>query len=439
MDEDPLIWQLLLQAALIMVNAVLACAEIALISVNSTRLEKSAASGNRKARRILSLTEKPAHFLATIQVGITLAGFLGSAFAADNFSDKLSAALINAGFRGSIELIGTASLILITLILSFFTLVLGELVPKRIAMRKSQQLAFALSSLVVIISWIFAPVVWLLTRSTNVILRLFGIDPEAEEQAITSEEIRLLVDAGSARGSIAASTKEIIHNVFEFSGKTADEVMTHRKDSHFLWLRESDDEWENTIIETRHNFYPVCAETVDDIRGIISSRDYLALKDRSRESVLASALGPAWFVPNTVETNVLFRKMKAFRRHFAVVVDEYGGMDGIITINDLLEELVGDITEGDDRQESPAIVRLGPALWRISGSASLDRLSRETGILLPEENYDTFGGFVFTLLGRIPNNGERPELEYKDGSTRLKISILEIRKHRLESALLSVL
>ncbi|MDR2768112.1 MAG: hemolysin family protein, partial [Treponema sp.] len=392
--------------------------------------------------RILSLTEKPARFLATIQVGITLAGFLGSAFAADNFSDKLSSALSQSGLKAPVELINTVSLVVITIILSFFTLVLGELVPKRIAMRKAEQLAFSLSSLILVISRIFAPVVWLLTRSTNGILRLFGVDPEAEENAVTEEEIRLLVDAGSKRGFIAAGEKEIIHNVFEFNDKTAGEVMIHRKDASILWLKESDDEWEKTIVENRHSFYPVCGESVDDVRGILSARDYLALKERGRAAALEKALRAAWFVPDTVRTNILFRKMKASRRHFAVVVDEYGSMDGIITMNDLLEELVGDIAESDDKQESPAIVRLGPKLWRVSGSASLDKLSRETGVAIGEENYDTFGGLVFTLLGRIPGDGERPELEYRTGSgddaIRFRISVLAIKEHRLEAALLQI-
>ncbi|MDR2072809.1 MAG: CNNM domain-containing protein, partial [Spirochaetaceae bacterium] len=218
--NDPILGQILFQLALIACNAVFACAEIALISINTVRLERLAGEGSRKAKGLLGLTAKPAKFLATIQVGITLAGFLGSAFAAENFSKKLALALSAAGFPAPREITATVSLVLITLIFSFLTLVLGELVPKRIAMRKAETLAFSLASLIIVISKLFAPAVWLLTKSTNALLRLCGIDPEAEEKAVTEEEIRLLIDAGSARGSIAAGEKEIIHNVFEFNDKT---------------------------------------------------------------------------------------------------------------------------------------------------------------------------------------------------------------------------
>jgi putative hemolysin len=441
--EDPLVWQLLLQVALIACNAIFACAEIALISINTVKLEKLAAGGNHRAKRLLSLTSKPAKFLATIQVGITLAGFLGSAFAAENFSGKLTSTLIDAGLTVHPEVTGTISLVLITLVLSFFTLVLGELVPKRIAMHRAEKLAFALSSFIVAISRIFAPVVWLLTKSTNALLRFCGIDPEAEEAAVTEEEIRLLIDAGSARGSIAAGEKEIIHNVFEFNDKTAEEVMTHRRDAALLWLKEDDENWEKIIIENRHSFYPVCGETADDIRGILNAKDYLALKDRSREQVMEKAVRPAQLVPSTVGTNVLFRKMKARRSHFALVLDEYGSLDGIVTMNDLLEELVGDLADEDDKAEVPLIEKRGPGFWRISGAAPLDKVEKETGVSLPSENYDTFAGFVFTLLGRVPDDGERCELDYAVPETvdanpvtpRLRITVTDVKDHRLVSAL----
>jgi putative hemolysin len=210
--------------------------------------------------------------------------------------------------------------------------------------------------------------------------------------------------------------------------------MTHRRDAILLWLKDDDETWEKIIIENRHSYYPVCGESTDDIKGVLGAKDYLALPERSRDEALAKAVKSAQLVPDTVRANVLFRKMKTRRNHFAVVLDEYGSMDGIITMNDLLEELVGDLTEGDDAPELPLIEKKGAGLWRVSGAASLDRLSRETGVKLPEENYDTFGGFVFTLLGRIPEDGEVLELEVEG----LKISVTEIKDHRLESALVSL-
>ncbi|MDR2418885.1 MAG: hemolysin family protein [Treponema sp.] len=434
--EDPLLWQLLLQLILIMVNAVFACAEIALLSVNVTKLEKLSTNGDRRAKRLLGLTREPAKFLATIQVGITLSGFLGSAFAADNFSEKLVDALVARGVKVPIATLDTISVVLITFILSFFTLVLGELVPKRIAMKKAEDLAFAMSGLVALISRVFAPVVWLLTQSTNTLLRLIHINPEAEEDEITEEGIRMLVDAGSEKGAIKEQEQEIIHKVFEFNNKIAGEVMTHRLDVILLWLRDDDETWEKIIIENRHSYYPICADSCDEITGILSVKDYLYLKDRSRETVLRQAVRSAQFVPRSVRTDVLFNNMKKKRNHFAVVLDEYGGMSGIVTMSDLLEELVGDLEDDSSvPPERPLIERIESRLWRVSGAAPLEKLAAAVSLPLPVDEYDTVAGFVFSLLGQIPDDGQTPILE----DWGLRIEVLAIRDHRLETALVYLL
>jgi putative hemolysin len=429
---DPFLWPLLLQILLIGVNAVFACAEIALLSLNENRLEKLSSSGHRGAKRLVGLTREPAKFLATIQVGITLAGFLGSAFAADNFSGRLTEMLISAGVRIPSAALGKISLVSITLILSFFTLVLGELVPKRVAMKKAETLAFAMSGLILFISGIFAPLVWLLTKSTNGMLRLLGLNPEAEAAEITEEEIRLLIDMGSAKGTIKAGEKEILHNVFELDNKTAGELMTHRRDTALLRLDDGKEEWEKTILENRHSYYPVCGKNSDDITGILCARDYLSLKDRSREKALSVAVRPAQLIPSTVGADVLFARMKKNRNHFAVVLDEHGSMMGIVTMNDLLEALVGDLEDDQAAPpDRPLIEEAGPLMWRISGAAPLEKVARELGFPLPAEKYDTFAGFVFSLLGQIPEDGEKAELE----ALGLKIKVEEIREHRLEQAL----
>ncbi|GHV66926.1 hemolysin [Spirochaetia bacterium] len=432
---DPLLWQLTLQLILILVNAVFACAEIALISVSDTKLEKLSAAGDKRAKRLLSLTKEPAKFLATIQVGITLAGFLGSAFAAGNFSGKLTAWLIDQGVKIPRATIAAVSVVIITLILSFFTLVLGELVPKRLAMKKADSLAFAMSGLIVFISKIFAPVVWLLTKSTNGLLRLLGIDPNADDETVTEEEIRFMVDLGSARGTINAREKEIIHNVFEFDNKSAGEAMTHRRDVTFLDLADDDAAWEKTVLEKHYSYYPICDQGPDSVVGILNARDYLSLTDRRRESVMKNAVREAPFIPQSIRTDVLFRNMKKSRIHFAVLLDEYGGMGGIITMNDLLEQLVGDL-ENDLSMppEDPPIVKTGPGSWRINGGAALDKAAAEIGLPLPLDEHDTFGGLAFSLLGHIPEDGEQPEFE----ALGLKIKLLEIRDHRLEKALVQI-
>ncbi|MEG1968470.1 MAG: CNNM domain-containing protein, partial [Clostridia bacterium] len=214
--NDPIIWQILLQILLIALNAVFACAEIAVISMNDNKLAQMAAQGDKRAVRLARLTSQPARFLATIQVAITLSGFMGSAFAADNFSDKLVQWLLSLGVTVPVATLDTAAVIVITLILSYFTLVFGELVPKRIAMKKAEALALGMSGLITAISKLFAPLVWLLTASTNGILRLFGIDPNAEDEEVSEEEIRMMVDVGNQKGVIDPVEREMIQNVFEF-------------------------------------------------------------------------------------------------------------------------------------------------------------------------------------------------------------------------------
>jgi putative hemolysin len=429
---DSLIWQLLLLLLLVLINSFFTCAEIALISLNKNKLEKLSASGSRQAKRIVSLTSQPAKFIATVQVAITLAGFLSSAIAAKSFSPRLTERLISFDLPFAKNTLETISLVSITLILSFFTLVLGELLPKRIALKNADTLAYAISGIVLFISRLFAPLVWLLTKTTNGILRLFGISPEADAVEVTEEEIRLMIDLGSTKGTIKSGEKEFLNNVFEFDNKTAEEVMTHRRDIALLYLEESDEEWEQIITEKRRSNYPVCGKDSDDIKGILNTRDYLSLKDRSRETALAKAMRPARFVPFSVRTDILFRQMKTSRNHFAVVVDEYGSMMGIVTMNDLLEELVGDLEDDSSAPpEPPAIERKGENEWHIRGTAALDEVAGELEIELPVEDYDTFAGFVFGLLGYIPEDGNMAELE----TPVLNIKILEIQERRLEKAL----
>jgi putative hemolysin len=354
MKEDPLLWQLLLQLILILINAVFASAEIALISLNPTKLQKQSEQGNKQAKRLLSITSQPENFLATIQVGITLAGFLGSAFAAENFSGKLVLFLSRYDTPISLATIKTLSLIIITIVISFFTMVLGELVPKRIAMKKSESIANALSFFILLVSKILSPAVWFLTNATKGLLFLFRIDPKSEEGEITEEEILLMVDAGSEKGAIEKSEKEIINNVFEFDDRTASDLMTHRLDTIILSIKDTDAAWKNTIIKSGFSYYPVCGETFDEVLGVLCARDYLLIKEDTppRDIVMQRAVHTAEFVPGTVKTDVLLKKMKQKRAYFAVVLDEYGGLAGVISVTDLIESLVGSL--GFDEQTAPA-------------------------------------------------------------------------------------
>lgn len=336
---------LLIQVVLIALNAVFACAEIALLSVNDAKLSKLEEQGNRKAKRVRKLTEDPARFLATIQVAITLAGFLGSAFAAENFSGMLVDWVISLGVKIPRATLETLAVVVITLILSYFTLIFGELVPKRVAMKKADGLALGLSGLLSMISKLFAPIVWFLSISTNAVLRLLGVDPHEEEEAASEEDIRLMVDESD---EIEHEEKQFINNVFEFNDLTAGEIVTHRKDVDLLWMEDTIEEWEITIHDTRHTRYPICEDSQDNIIGVLNAKDYFRIKDRSRENVMKEAVYAPYFVPESVKADALFREMRKSKNPISVVLDEYGGVVGIITYNDLLEQLVGEFEDEDN-------------------------------------------------------------------------------------------
>lgn len=433
--DDPILWQIFLQIILIALNAVFACAEIAVISVNDNKLAQMAAKGDKRAVRLARLTSQPARFLATIQVAITLSGFLGSAFAADNFSGKLVELLLSMGIPVPASTLDTAAVIFITLVLSYFTLVFGELVPKRIAMKKAEQLALGMSALISFISKLFAPIVWTLTASTNGILRLCGIDPDAEEEEVSEEEIRMMVDIGNQKGVIDIDEKEMIQNVFEFDDLTVGEFATHRTDISLLWMDETVEDWEKTIRESRHSRYPVCDETIDNIVGVLNVKEYFRLADKSRENIIKSAVKPAYFIPESICADVLFKQMKKSRNHFAVVLDEYGGMMGIVTINDLLEQLVGDLEDNaPSEDERVEFEQIDSRTWKVRGSIALEEVAEKLGVPLPVDDFDTFGGFVFGSYGSIPDDGSQFELD----TASLHIKVLAIKDHRVERAIICI-
>jgi len=431
LDDFSVIWLLLLQLVFICLNAIFACAEIAVISMNDNKLAKLSASGDKRALRLTKLTEQPAGFLATIQVGITLVNLLSSAVATENFSDRLAASLAGLKINIPMPVVNILSVAIITILLTYFTVLLGELIPKRLAMKKAEQIALGMSGLIYAVSRVFTPAVWLFTVSTNGLLRLLGVDPNSENEENAEEEILMILDAGKQKGTIQPEEQNMIQNIFEFDDISAGEIMTHRTEVSLLWLDETDEQWEQTINESRHSMYPVCSNSPDDIVGVLNVKDYFRLKSRIRDEVMRKAVHPAYFVPESVRADVLFRNMKKSRNHFAVVVDEYGGMSGIITMNYLLEELVGDLDDDISvPAETPPIERIDSKTWRIKGTAPLDDVSKQLGVLLPEDEYDTFGGLVFGLLGNIPCDGSTPELE----EYGLNIKVTKIKDRRLESA-----
>ncbi len=431
--DDPIGGQLLIQLMLILVNAFFAATEIAVISLNDNKLRKMAEEGDKKALIMVKLSESPNNFLSTIQVCITLSGFLGSAFAADNFASRLTQALTGAGFTLlSPKALNTVCLIVITIILSYFTLVLGELTPKRIAMQYPEKIARFSCGVISAVSRFFKPVVWLLSASTNGMLKLFRINPNANSEEVTEEEIRMMLDIGGESGAIEQDERTMIENIFEFNNMTAEDVMIHRMDVVALHVEEKPEDILKTIRESGLSRFPVYDSDIDDIVGVLNTRDFLLNRD-SQKSV-REQLRPAYLVPETVQADALFRDMQKQKVHMAIVVDEYGGMSGIVTMEDLLEEIVGNIYDEFDPTEESEIEQLDENLWQVSGAIDLETLSDALDMPLPlDDEYDTLGGLVFSSLTSIPEDGATLEVTMHG----LRIQVTEISDHRVEKALVS--
>lgn len=435
---DPIWGQLILQIVLIAINAFFAAAEIAVLNLDENKLRLQAENGDKDAVRMLKLVSSPSGFLSTIQIAITLAGFLGSAFAADNFAGPLVKWLMGFSAFASMdaEVLNSVCVILITIILSYFTLVFGELVPKRVAMQKTEAVAKMVCNVLLGFAVIAKPLVWLLTVSTNGMLRLMHIDPNAERSEVTEQDIRIMADIGEEKGTITESEGEMIDNIFEFNNHTAFDVMTHRTDVVALPDDATDEEILQTIRESGLSRIPVYDKTIDDVIGILRTREYLLYRAVDDNRPLRQMLHTPNFVPETVRTDVLFRSMQQKKNHIAIVVDEYGGVSGLVTMEDLLEEIVGNIYDEYDPQVEQAIVKQGDNLWRVSGICELTALAEALDTPLPlDEDYDTLSGLVFSQLTSIPQDGSHPELDVAG----LHIYVEEICDHRVEWAEVSKL
>ncbi len=428
--DDPLL-PIIILVILIFINAFFAAAEISVISLSETKLRRQAEDGDKKAKKLLALMQAPDNFLSAIQIAITLAGFLSSAFAADTFAGPLVRWLTETcGVTSiSVNTLNTIAVVLITIVLSYFSLVLGELVPKRIGMKKTERVARFTVGVVSAVAVVFRPVIWFLSKSTNGVLRLLRIDPKADAEDVSEDEIMMMVDLGEERGAIEKSEKELIENIFEFNNTTAEDVMVHRTDMVMVWVDDSDEEIIRTIRESGMSRFPVYEEDADDIIGILNTRNFLLNAQLSHPKPLRELLRPAYFVPESVRTDVLFRDMQNKKVHLAIVVDEYGGTSGLVTMEDLLEEIVGNIYDEFDPQEEKDIEKLEENLWRISGSCELDLVAETLGIEFPEDlESDTLGGLVFAQLSAIPEDGSQLEVD----ACGLHIKVQELTDRRVE-------
>ena len=402
--------QIIVLAILILINAFFAATEIAFISLNDAKIEKQAKEGNKKAKQIKKMLREPSKFLATIQIGIILAGFLSSAFAADAFADDLAPMLQNLIPLG-LTAWRNISIILITIILSYFSLIFGELVPKRLAMRNSEKIAFGTIGIIRTISIITAPFVKLLTASTNGVSKLFGISG-TDEETVTEEEIRMMVDVGEEKGSIKEEERELINNVFEFNDKVVSEIMIHRKDIYAIDINSDIDNILKELDEYKYSRIPVYEENIDNIVGMLFIKDLLANVNKKEKVKIAKIIREPYFVSENKPIDELFRDLQKNKHQLAIVLDEYGGTAGLVTMEDIIEELVGNIFDEYDEEEKE-FEKIDDNTFLISGSVSIHDLRKILGVEIPEGEYDTLSGYLIELLGRIPSDDEKPVIETK--------------------------
>ena len=414
----------------VLINAFFSGTEMAVISLNDAKIHKMAEEGNKKAKRIVKYIDTPGSFLATIQVGVTLAGFLSSAFAANNFARQLAVTVDPAGQHAWMETLWT---VVITVILSYFSLVLGELVPKRIAQNYPEKWAFAVTGIVNFFSVFLRPFVVILTASTNGILRLLKIDPNKNDKIVTEEEIRMMVDVGSESGNIEDNEKEMIENVFEFNDKDVAEIMTHRKKIVSLPIDAEYDEVMKVAREEKFTRIPVYRETIDDIEGILHIKDLLGLTppDNEHPFILSKYIRDPLVVHETRKISSLFSEMKNSGMQMAVIVDEYGGTMGICTIEDILEELVGNISDEFD-EDDDEFVRLSNGDYIVAGDMTLSDLEDAVGVELTDDEYDTIAGLVLSLLDRVPEEREHPVVHYKN----LDIKVLKVAENAIAKVMI---
>jgi putative hemolysin len=426
-DMANLLLQLLLIALLTLINAFFAAAEIAIVSLNKNKIRLLAEEGDKKALLLEKLMREPTKFLSTIQVGITFAGFFSSAYAATSISVKLARLLQTINIPYSQEL----ALILVTLMLSYVILVLGELYPKRLAMRKAEAIALFAVKPVLFIMKAAVPFVKLLSLSTNLLIKVTGIDSGDLEEKVSREEIRSLVEVGQEHGAINETEKEMIDSIFEFDNKLAKQIMTPRTEVYSINLEKPLKEYLDELLEERYSRMPVYKGDSDNIVGILNMKDYfMEARKAGFENVdIESIIRPAYFIPERKNIDELFKELQSSKNHIAILIDEYGSFSGIVTMEDLIEEVMGKIQDEYDVDDLD-IKKIDENNYLVKGIISIAELNDQLTLDLDEEteDYDTLGGLMITLIGHIPAEGEECIVEYND----IVFKVEEVKGKRIE-------
>jgi len=436
MDPDPsmsLAVQLLFLAFLILINAFFASAEMAIVSVNKNKIKVLAQAGKKNAKLLLKLFDEPNKFLSTIQVAITLAGFLSSAVAATSMADDIAAFFTRLGIHYGTQI----AIALVTLILSFVTLVFGELYPKRMALQYSEKIALACVKPVLFISKIAKPFVWLLSVSVAFLLRVTGVKDTNIEEHYSEEEIKSLLEVGQETGLIKEIGKEMITSIFEFDDKLAYEVMTPRPDVYMVNIADNLADYVDELLEERFARVPVYEKDIDNIIGILYMKDFMieARKHGFENVDIKSLLRKPYLVPESKNIDDLFRELQQSKVHIAILIDEYGGFAGIVTIEDLIEEVMGNIDDEYDDSEAK-LEQIDENTYLIDGQYYIDDLNDELFLSLESEEHETIGGLLIDFLGEIPDEGETEDRIIELDNCTSKIE--SVKERRIDKIRLSI-
>lgn len=422
---------------LLLVNGFFSATEMAIVSANDNRIRKEAEDGNRSARRLMRYIENPGNFLATIQVGVTFAGFLSSSFAGKTFALRLATVIQPSGPS---DVVKNLSLVLVTLITSYLSIVLGELVPKQVALSNPEKFAKSVVGIVRVFDIFFKPLTWLINASSALILKILRINPDDYKEVASEEEIRMLLDQGKRSGSIHLEESQMIVNVFEFNDKEVSEIMTHRTSVVALSIKATLSETVDVAVHEKYSRIPVYEDDIDDIKGILHIKDllyYLSTKKAGEHFDLRVLLREPYWVPESKNIDQLFREMQREHVSLAVVIDEYGGTAGIVTIEDLLEEIVGNIQDEYD-EEDYDISKDVDDTYVMSGLLSPEDVNRVLpDAFFPDDeqsDYDTIAGLIISLLGRIPDEDEHPEIHYRN----MTFTVLAMDDKRIDRVRLKI-
>lgn len=430
-DGQIILFQIIFLLFLTAVNAFFACAEMAIVSVNKNKINILAEEDNKKAILVQRLLKEPTKFLSTIQVAITLAGFFASAVAATGISEHFANFLSNY----KIPYVHQISIILITIILSYFTLVFGELVPKRVALQKAEKISLATARTVIVVSKIASPFIKLLSSSTRLILRMLGMHHEALEEKVSEEEIRSMIETGQEAGVFNEYEKNLIESIFEFDDILAKEIMTSRTNVYAIDINDKLSGYIDELLETRHSRIPVYDDEIDNIIGILYMKDFIlqARKTGFEKVDIRSILHKPYFVPESKNIDELFKELQQSRQYLAVLIDEYGGFSGIVTIEDLVEEVMGPINDTGDIKEF-SIEKVDDKTYMLTGLIYIDDINDELGLEIESENHDTISGFLLDIIGVIPEEDDRRIINFEN----LTFEIIEIKEKRIEKIKLTI-